>query len=276
MSLKLEMNPHYPGLIKNLASHGASSKDYKESMSLDEMVTLILRPIDLLERNSQHQSGLKKNLSVVEQGKMVARSGFNNVDSTRTSVVDQVIQMINFARKNIYIQDQFLFDRKVVDAMILAKRKNPNLDIRILLGPLDEAKPAGFPNTVYLDQMQDAGIQVKKKITINDLPGIAQEFHHKTISADGKYLIVGSANKDQTTMYGSFREEQLDIANSELTGNHDKVFLQRWNSEKESTDFVAFEVPFDTQKFLGKQMEQKDFMELIRSLVVILFEVRES
>lgn len=275
-SLRYEMEGFYKGYSQKLAKEGWSKAQYREGMSMEEMITLILRPVDLLDRDAKHRAHLSKDLEVTEQAEnTLARTGYNNVDSTRTSVLDQVIQMINFAKKNIYIQEQFVFDRKVVDALVAAKARNKNLDVKIILEPINEAKIKGFPNIVYLDVLKDAGIEVHRKIT-KPAFGISQEFHHKTTSADGKYLIVGSANKDQITMYGAFREQQLHIASAAVAKAHDQTFLERWNSPEESEDFPLFDFVLDSKGLTGKDLSEKEFIQLLRNLVLALFEAKES
>ncbi len=208
--LKNKMDPTY---ITLLASKGWSKERYTEGQSLDTMIANILKPFDLLNRNAFGQAEVSTKIEVASQGESILRTGMNNFDSTRTNAVDQVIQLILFAQKNIFIKDQFLFDRNVVLALVKAKERNPELDMRVILEPLEATNPKGLPNLLYLDVLAEAGIQVKwKKLRVgweeSDFPlmeKINQEYHMKTISADGLYVITGSANKDQTTMYGSFR-----------------------------------------------------------------------
>lgn len=213
------------------------------------------------------------------------RTGFNNVDSTRTNAVDQVIEMINFAKSYIFIQDQFLFDRNVINSLIAAKKANPKLVVRVILEGLRDVVPKGIPNILYIDQLVDAGIEVKYKKTLSS-QGVSQEFHMKTISADGKYLISGSANKDQTTMYGAFREQQVDMYCPLIEGKldpdcgvaiHDSLFMKRWKASDGVHGTADFK-PFDFELagipgFEGNDLAtKKSFIEFLRSVVSILFD----
>lgn len=242
------------------------------SDNLDEVITGILRPFDLLNRDKNGNPTNSKIL-VNSKGSAQVRSGMNNFNSTRTSALDQNIQNIFFAKNKIRIKDQFLFDRNITLALIKAKKLNSNLDIKILLDPLAIATPKGIPNTLYLDLLSDAGIQIRWKNTIHkEGQTIAQEYHMKTLSVDGKYVISGSANKDQTTMYGSFREEQLDVYDTASTKEHDRIFDEHWNNS--STPFTGFdfEVPQGLTGFNGEPLTQNQFIRLTRSILSLLFD----
>ena len=263
--------------LKNLAQKGWSSAQFKAGASLDEMASNVIKPFDLLDRDVKGVARISK-VSVTAAGDVVMRTGQNNVNSTRTNCVDQVIQMILHAKKNIYIKDQYLFDRNVILALLKAKKAIPNLDIRILLEPMNRANPKGFPNLLYLDILKKAGIQVRFKNIMLGATGVAIEsqYHMKTISADGQSVISGSANKDQTTMYGSFREEQVDVWDADATKVHDDVLLRHWN-DNESTAFTGynFQVPGDLKGFDGKPMKPDQFIALTRNIISILFDAQQ-
>ena len=260
--------------LKNLAQKGWSSALFKSGASLDEMASNVIKPFDLLERDAKGRATVAK-VIVTDAGDVLMRTGQNNVNSTRTNCVDQVIQMILHAKKNIYIKDQYLFDRNVILALLKAKKSNPNLDIRALLEPMNRANPKGFPNLLYLDILKNAGIQVRFK-NIMASATIESQYHMKTISADGQSVISGSANKDQTTMYGSFREEQVDVWDAAATKIHDDVLLRHWN-DNESTAFTGynFQVPGNLKGFDGKPMKPEQFIALTRNIVSILFDAQQ-
>ena len=233
-----------------------------------EMIAQILAPFDLLNRSGDGSAKNKQAINRDFYGQSLIRIGLNNFDSTRTSAIDQILQGIQFAKKSIFIKDQYLFDRNIVLALINAKKTNPGLDIRILLDPLLESPIPGFPNIMYSDVLKQAGIPTKFK-TINADKVIRQEFHYKTISMDGQHLITGSANKDQTTMYGAFREEQLDIAHSDAALIHDQEFLKFWNDSDETS--AEFE-DFDFTVPLGIKLDDQQFIALVRDLISILYD----
>ncbi len=280
------LNKMASSYIKTLAQHGWSSNLYQENQSVEEKIANILRPFDLLDRDGKHISSRNSEIFFNKKGDTVLRTGFNNVDSTRTNAVDEVIQLILSAKKNIYIKDQFLFDRNVVLALIKAREKNTELDVRAILEPLPTTNPKGLPNLLYLDVLTQAGVKIKWKTL---WPGwdpevihhthaiINQEYHPKTISADGEFLISGSANKDQTTMYGSFREEQLHIFDVNATSIHDKDFLNLWNDENQTSEVFShydFVVPAGLKGFNGQPLTPDQFISIIRNIISILFDAQ--
>ena len=282
-ALEKKMDPSY---VETLARGGSSQELYKEGQSREDKIANILRPFDLLDRNGKHQPTRNSGISFTKKGDTTLRTGFNNVDSTRINAVDEVIQLILSAQKNVFIKDQFLFDRNVVLALIEAREKNPELDVRVILEPLPVTRPKGLPNLLYLDVLTEAGVKIKWKIL---WPGwdpevihhthaiINQEYHPKTISADGTFLISGSANKDQTTMYGSFREEQLHIFDAHVSSIHDEDFLRLWNDQNETSEVFThydFVVPAGLKGFNGKPLTPDQFIRLLRNIISILFDAK--
>ena len=239
-----------------------------------------LQPFDLLGRTENLKT---KKIEIPARGNITLRTGFNNYDSTRSNAIDEVVQLILFAKNNIFIKDQFLFDRNVIAALIEAKQKNPLLDVRIILEPVESSKPKGLPNILYLDILKQAGIETKfKKLhvgwsleNIEKTSFLHMEYHAKTISADGKYVIAGSANKDQATMYGAFREEQVEIFDEVSTKIHDDNFNALWNDTHETTESFKefeFEVPPQIKGLNGKPLSAQEFIKLLRHIISILFD----
>ncbi len=263
----------YPSFATYLAKNGWAKDPQALSKSIDENAKNILKPFDLLERDANGKATRDRSapLSVLNVGNTVVRTGMNNWDSTRMSAVDEVIQMILSAKKTIYINDQFLFDRRVVLALFKAKEDHPGLEIQAILHKFP-------PNYIYLKELHDHGIAIKWKNILEGGKGVDQEFHGKTISADGMSVIVGSANKDQSTMYGSFREEQLEVYDSVTAQAHDQMFKTRWNDLSEtSTEFVDFDpkdFPQNIKGFDGKPLAPAVMFEILQNVISILFDAR--
>ena len=258
--------------------------------SLDEKISAILQDFDLLERDAKLVPQNKAKLSWPARGTAVMRTGLNSVDSSTTNVIDQNIQAILHARKNIYINEQFCFDSKVVTALLTVKNKRPQLDIKIILEHALETEPDGIPNMLYLDLLINRGIEVRWKKTqwIGNIP---QKNHSKTLSVDGKFVIVGSANKDGMTMFGSFRDQQLDVFSATATAAHDELFLRWWHNVDPNTEYplsrdqfggysyateyvrpFAFVVPEHFVDFTGNPLPAKDFLRVGRGIIKMLYD----
>ena len=258
--------------------------------SLDEKISAILQDFDLLARDAQLVPHNKARLSWPAVGAAVMRTGFNSVDSSTTNVIDQNIQAILHARQNIYINEQFCFDSKVITALLNVKNKRPQLDIKLILEHALETEPDGIPNTLYLDLLINRGIEVRWKKTqwVGNIP---QKNHSKTLSVDGKFVIVGSANKDGMTMFGSFRDQQLDVFDTTVTAAHDELFLRWWHNVDPNTAYplsrnqfggysyateyvrpFAFVVPDYFVDFAGNLLPAKDFLRVGRGIIKMLYD----
>ena len=265
----------------------------QKHQTIDYKISEILKDFDLLERDVKLIPQRTTPIAYpVDKSKTVAiRTGYNSVDSSTTNIIDQNIQAILHARNNIYINEQFCFDVKVVTALLNVKSKRPNLDIRLILDHALETEPDGIPNLLYLDLLLNAGIDVRWNKTqwIGNIP---QKNHSKTLSVDGKYVIVGSANKDAMTMFGSFRDQQVEVFDPLTVAQHDKVFLEWWKNVDPEKDFPASRKPFEKTNnydseyvmpynivvpahFIdleGNRLSPKNFLRLIRGIVKILYD----
>ena len=265
----------------------------QKHQSVDYKISEILKDFDLLERDVKLVPQRMTPITyTVDKSKTVAiRTGYNSVDSSTTNIIDQNIQAILHARNNIYINEQFCFDVKVVTALLNVKSKRPKLDIRLILDHALETEPDGIPNILYIDLLLNAGIDVRWKKTqwIGNIP---QKNHSKTLSVDGKYVIVGSANKDAMTMFGSFRDQQVEVFDPLTVAQHDKVFLEWWDNVDPEKNFPASRKPFEKtnsydseyvvpynivvpEHFVdleGNRLSPKSFLRLIRGIVKILYD----
>jgi phosphatidylserine/phosphatidylglycerophosphate/cardiolipin synthase-like enzyme len=244
------------------------------AITKEEMIVGLLAPFDLLKRDANGDTTNTAPINFPRIGNQPIRTGQNDVLSLKTSAVDQVLQAIGFAKKKVLIKDQFLFDRNVVMALIDAKKKNPDLDVRVILEPLLIAPIKGMPNLLYLDLLKEVNVKIKFKV-VAEHEFVAQEYHMKTLSVDGKEMLIGSANKDQTTMYGAFREHQVEVLNSESIKTHDDDFERTWNDPMMSSpEFVKFDFTVPSQ-FVGpdgKALTQKQFVGVLRDIISILFD----
>src|SRR5690606_22537343 len=91
----------------------------------------------------------------------------------------------------------------------------------------------------------------------------------------GQHLISGSANKDQTTMYGAFREQQLEVYDESVTDAHDAKFEREWNSFEETYPLFEnfdFEVPENMIGLDGNTMTPTEMIHFIRDFLSLLYD----
>ncbi len=200
-------NDGAPLLLDHLSAKFPNINWNKES-KIEKGVQLLLKDIDIIDRYSFNEfSPYEVDLPYVERGDSIIAPSQNNIYGTEMSAIEQNIQTILGAKKQILIDDQFLYDPTVVEALKSAKLKN-NVDIFILLEtlkPLDKTDntAAHIPNNLFIDELSQLGMIVKWKITPPDMAKsildetekyrdgdkkpvvLSTTFHVKSISVDG-------------------------------------------------------------------------------------------
>ncbi len=297
----LDLDPRLGGsMVKN---HILSNfpGEYDNLSSRRKAVQKLLTPIDLIYRSSQENF----KVPYFEIGQSVVAPTQNNIYGTEMSAIEQNIQVILGAKKQIIIDDQFLYDPSIVEALKFARVHN-KVDIFIMLESLLPHVPgdktaAHIPNNLFIPELTDLGIEVKWQLTPSKLlhsiledhykhpkQTIGATFHLKSITTDGvlaqntqscesdnpkvddsfiPVLITGSANKDVMTMSGGFREYQVAVFDKKAVSEHDCVFWKRWHDPDSSitTDGLDFVLPQQAEQ-LGIK-DQKEFLNFLRQLV---------
>jgi phosphatidylserine/phosphatidylglycerophosphate/cardiolipin synthase-like enzyme len=266
----------------------------------------ILSPLDILNRNLS----APKKILAKKVGSDLLGVGENNVNGVIRSCLEQNIQTILSAKKQILIKDQFLYDKKIIIALNEARKKGVKIfvtlasltDPRVEPGTVKEF--AHIPNSIYINDLTygENPAQIKWKtitrITRSALMDAAEknnegfsavlspEFHLKGLSIDGvlenemhyvcqqgqsitkdrtPVLISGSANKDNMTMLGGFREFQLQIFNHEASKAHDCLFWETWNNQELSTEATP-EVLLP--KKLAEKITGEQFLSSLKNLMI--------
>lgn len=267
---------------------------------LTQGVQMLLEPIDIMKRWSGI-SPSKIDFPFVVKGSEVVTPGQNNIYGTETSTLDQNIHTILQAREQLIIDDQFLYDPYVVQAIKAAMVKH-RVKVYIMLEPLTSVGStskvmAHVPNNLFLPELVAAGAQVKWKTVPSNMAkailavkaqygeSLAPEFHLKSLTVDGvranetelcnsespsikhhktiPALITGSANKDVMTMTGGFREYQVLVHGEQAVIRHDCIFWARWNNPNESLDTngLDFEIPPEAKK---AGLDEESFLNVLR------------
>lgn len=267
--------------------------------STHQGIRMLIEPIDVLERWNKTPLEQVK-LPYIEKGSDVISTAQNNIYGTETSTLDQNIHVILQAREQIIIDDQFLYDPFVVQALKTAITKH-KVAVYIMLEPLTgvdgKVVMGHVPNNLFLPELVALGAKVKWKKVPDSLQKaiaavkaqydqtLSPEFHLKSITVDGvragevdvcnssnpslkhhktiPALITGSANKDVMTMTGGFREYQVLVYSEEAVVRHDCIFWARWNSNQESveTNGLDFLVPPEA---VQAGLDEENFLNVLR------------
>lgn len=195
-------------------------------------------------------------------GNSTVRIAEADVDGTIKNVRNMLVDMIMNAQKNIYMEQLFLYDAYIVNALIKKKSQNPDLDIKLVIDHNGNFGMNGLPNTIFVKELVDAGIDVRARKTYGieaHFPDgtkkeYHQENHRKITSVDGKVVLGGSSNINPDTLQGSFREFGAQVFDKKEVAAFDSRFSKDWrDAEKmEKLDIENFEA-----NVLGNHLDKK-------------------
>ncbi len=195
-------------------------------------------------------------------GRQTIRLAEADVDGTIKNTRNILIDMIIKAQKTIHMEQLFLYDKYIVDALIKKKIENPEIEIRIILDHNGNFGMNGLPNTIFIAEMLKYGIEVRARKTLGltaSFPdGTTQEYHqknHRKITCvDGEVILGGSSNLNPDTLQGSFREFGAQVFDAQEGILFDQRFLKDWH-DPEKTMLVDIE-NFQA-KIGGKELSKK-------------------
>ncbi len=177
-------------------------------------------------------------------GAETVRLAEGNVDGKIKDVRNMLIDRISKAKRTIYMEQLFLYDPYVVDALIKRKLQLPGLDVKIIVDHNRNFGMNGLPNTLFLREMERSGIEIRARRTLGTTVTLKngetrtynQENHRKITAVDGEYLMVGSANINPDTLQGSFREFGAEIFDKREIKDFESEFMSAWYDEADPVD----------------------------------------
>ena len=198
------------------------------------------------------------------------------VKNTRNIIID----MIRSARVNIYMEQLYLYDSYIINALIKRKMEEPKLDIRILADNNSNIGLNGLPNTIYLRELNLYNIKVKarrtitskKKLPNGDIQVFHQENHRNTLSVDGNILLTGSSSLSPSSQQGVTREVGVQIFDKESIRDFENNFLLTWNNRNKVMDL-------DIENFQVKVKDStlsKDISSLINAISSTLIKAKDN
>ncbi|MFS4459212.1 phospholipase D-like domain-containing protein [Bdellovibrio sp. HCB2-146] len=186
-----------------------------------------------------------KRTSYPAVGDQVVRLAEANVDGKIKDVRNILVDMISKAESHIYMEQLFIYDKYINDALMKRKAQVPGLKIRILADHNGNFHLGGLPNTLFLEQMLKHGVEIKARRTLGieakfpngTTQGYHQENHRKITSVDGKVILGGSSNLNPDTLQGSFREFGAQIYDTKVIAGFEKEFEAAWNDNEQTGPF---------------------------------------
>jgi cardiolipin synthase A/B len=128
------------------------------------------------------------------------------------------------ARRRLWISNSyFIPDRRLRDAVVERARKG--VDVRILVpGNQTDAVPVQAAGRSYYEELLEAGVRI-----FEYEPSM---MHAKTVTVDGAWSIVGSANLDERSMEIN-EENVLGIADADFARSVEEGLLADYARSKE-------------------------------------------
>lgn len=236
----------------------------------------------LLKNRDQILSWFKLKRSVYPAvGNQVVRLAEINVDARIKDTRNILVDMIAKAEQNVYMEHLFIYDKYINDALMKRKAQIPALKIKILADHNGNFSLGGLPNTVFLEQLMQHGIEVKARRTLGieahfpngKIQKYHQENHRKIVSVDGNVMLIGSANLNPDTLQGSFREFGAQLFDQNQIGKFEADFLKAWDDESAVGPF--FEGPRLQLSIKGKQISP-ELSKLINDIGAKVFRSKDD
>jgi len=196
-------------------------------------------------------------------GDQTIRLTESSLDNKINNSRDTLIDMIKNAKSHIYMEQLYLYDTYIINALIKRKMEVPEIDIRILADHNNNIGLNGLPNTIYLRELKLYNIQVKARmpfsLTLKTPKGVEKELHQEnhrnTISVDGKTLHTGSASMSPESLQGHTREIGIQIYDTSSIRKFETNFLISWNDRNKVMDL-------DIENFRAKNKTERISREI--------------
>lgn len=182
----------------------------------------------------------------------------------KTELRETQLKLIRNAQTEIRIVYPYFSDDAMIQELILAKKRNPKLDIKVMLPGKGERGIPGFLygnlNMETARQLLEAGIQVRFQSQFNVGNEQVESFSHfKAMVVDGKVLSIGSANGDARTLSQNHELNSIIFDRTAAKKFVDEQLEPDWKLAKPVTMAQIEALPF-WKKILFKVLESIDFL----------------
>ena len=174
------------------------------------------------------------------------------------------LKLIRNAQSEIRIVYPYFSDDAMIQELILAKKRNPKLDIKVMMpGKGERGIPGFLYNNLNLEsarQLLEAGVDVRFLSLFNVGNEQVESFSHfKAMAVDGKVLSIGSANGDARTLSQNHELNSIIFDRPAAKKFIDEQLEPDWKLAKpvKLADIAA--LPF-WKKWVMKILESVDFL----------------
>lgn len=182
----------------------------------------------------------------------------------KTELREAQLKMMRFAEREIYVNYPYFSDDKMIEELIAAKKRNPKLDIKVMMPGKGERGIPGFLyshlNMGTAKQLLDAGIEVRFLSTRKSGEREVETFSHfKGMVVDGKVLSIGSANGDARTLTANHELNSIIHDRGAAKRFIDDIMAPDWRRAKPVTLAMWDAQPF-WKKWIIAALEAIDFL----------------
>lgn len=158
---------------------------------------------------------------------------------------DLFLEFIRLAKKEIIIEQRYLLDSTIIEALIHKKRENRDIKIKVFLDTSDDYNPDGFPNSIHMKKLSRYGIQLRTR----------SKSSQKATSLG--YVIV-----DQSSILINGDQSELAVNDPQMAHSFYLSFIADWSNPEKSfeLDIDHFQIRKNSQSFT------KDFSTLINDI----------
>ena len=203
----------------------------------------------------------------------------SDVDGVVKSNRNILIDMILNAKKNIYMEQRFLYDSYIVDTLIKKKISIPSLEIKIILDNNRSVMSGGLPNTFFMSDLLRSGIEIRTRDTFaikakfpnGKTEVFFQENHRNVTLIDGKMALTGSATIAPDSHDGHDREMSIQLYSDYQVKRYQSEFLKDWNNDK-TTLLLDIE---NFQAVISGKSLSKSYSAIINNMATMILRNRE-
>ncbi|WP_127715020.1 phosphatidylserine/phosphatidylglycerophosphate/cardiolipin synthase family protein [Halobacteriovorax sp. HLS] len=199
-----------------------------------------------------------------------------HIKNTRNIIVDMIIH----AKENIYMEQLYLLDPYVINAIIKKKIERPDIDIKIIIDNSEIFNMNGLPNSIFIKEFALNGINLRARKNLvlksNTTPNTNKAFlqfnNRKVISVDGEKMVIGSADLSAQGLQGNQREIGVQIFDKTEIAKFEKSLLLAW---ADSTKTINLDIENFEANINGKTFS-KTFSSLINSVSKAFLKLKNS
>lgn len=179
----------------------------------------------------------------------------------------EIIKLLSSAKKSILIENQYIKSlqpevQKLLAAIVDSKKKNKNLDIRIILGKLFSTSDVPKEEANIKNLKDNYNLELSKNIRYIDTTRFVH-CHNKLIVIDSQIVLISSQNWSDTAISEN-REAGLILYYPEIADYYTEIFESDWKTASDQIPIPKSDVISEQNVIKGNftQVSFGDYKEV--------------